>query len=146
MWIVPGKKTSSSGAALAALLVPIAVGVLHGGPALAQGDRDVTPLVRITPDYPARALARDLEGEVVLEFTITAEGATKDIRVLESSDAIFEEPSIYALSRWRYSPPMIDGSAVEIVGVRTVITFALHDDLPPPQPGSPLIATPDEEE
>jgi TonB family protein len=146
------KKVLLSTAALGALFVPIAVGVLRAGPALAQDDQDVIPLVRIAPDYPPEALRQGLEGRVILEFTVTAEGAIKDISVVESSAPIFEEPSIRALSRWRYSPRVIDGSAVERVGIQTVISFALKRDEPapgpgnPPAPGSPLIATPDEDE
>jgi protein TonB len=132
-----------SATALGALLVPIAVGVLRGAPAMAQDDIEAIPLVRIAPDYPPRALARDLEGEVTLEFTITAEGATRDIHVVEASATIFEEPAIRAVSRWRYSPRVVDGSAVEIVGVRATITFDLERDAP--APGSPLGIAPDEE-
>jgi protein TonB len=121
----PFKKPLLSAAALGALVVPVAVGVLRGAPAMAQDDTDAVPLVRIAPDYPPRALARDLEGQVTLEFTIGAEGTTKDIHVIESSDPIFEEPAVSAVSRWRYSPRVVDGSAVEIVGVRAVITFEI---------------------
>jgi TonB family protein len=146
------KRVLLSAAALGALLVPIAVGVLRGAPALAQDDRDVIPLVRIAPDYPPGASAQGLEGHVVLEFTITAEGVTRDIHVVESSAPIFEEPAIRAVSRWRYSPRVIDGAAVERAGVHTVIRFALERDAPapgpgnPPTPGSPLVITPDDEE
>jgi TonB family protein len=146
------KKVSLSAAVLATLLVPIAVGVLSGSPALAQDDRDVIPLVRIAPDYPPEASAQGLEGHVILEFTITAEGATKDIVVVESTAPIFDEPAIRAVSRWRYLPRTVDGGAVERVGVQTVIRFALRSYEPvpgpgnPPAPGSPLVTTPDDEE
>jgi TonB family protein len=146
------KRVLLSTAGLAALLVPIAVGVLRGGPAMAQDDRDVIPLVRIAPDYPTEALQQRLEGHVILEFTITAEGTTKDISVAESSSPIFEEAAVKAVSRWRYSPRMIDGAGVERPDVRTVIRFALEPGAPPPgpgnppTPGTPLTVTPDEEE
>ena len=144
------KKALLTSAALGALVVPIAVGVLHGAPALAQSDRDVIPLVRIAPDYPPGASAQGLEGHVILEFTITAEGTTQDIRVVESSAPIFEAPAVAAVGRWRYSPRMVDGAGVERPGVKTVIRFALNRDEPPPgpanppQPGAPLTITPDE--
>jgi TonB family protein len=144
------KKTLLSAAAFGALVVPIAVGVLRGTPAEAQDDRDVIPLVRIAPDYPPEAVQQGLEGHVILEFTITAEGMTKDIVVAESSAPIFDQAAIDAVSKWRYSPRMIDGAGVDRPGTRTVIRFALDRDEPPPgpanppQPGAPLTATPDE--
>jgi TonB family protein len=136
------------------LVVPVAVGVLRGGSALAQENAqtntDAIPLVRIAPDYPPEAAQQGLEGHVVLEFTITAEGTTKDISVVESSAPIFEEPAITAVRRWRYSPRVIDGAGVERPGIHTVIRFALAHEGPPPGPnnppqaGAPLIATPDD--
>jgi TonB family protein len=138
------------------LAVPIAVGVLRGGSALAQGNpqsnTDVIPLVRIAPDYPPEAAQQGLEGQVVLEFTITVEGTTKDITVVESSAPIFEQPAIAAVGKWRYSPRIVNGAGVESPGIHTVIRFALDRGGPPPgpanppQPGAPLIATPDDPE
>jgi TonB family protein len=136
--------------------VPIAVGVLRGGSALAQGNpqsnTDVIPLVRIAPDYPPETAQQGLEGQVVLEFTITVEGTTKDITVVESSAPIFEQPAIAAVGKWRYSPRIVNGAGVESPGIHTVIRFALDRGGPPPgpanppQPGAPLIATPDDPE
>jgi protein TonB len=105
--------------ALVTLLTPIVFGV-------AQGDRNLIPLVRIAPIYPPSALAAKLEGEVNLEFTIAANGTTKDIVVIESTAPEFEEPAITALQRWRYAPATAnDGQPVEVPGVRTMIRFAL---------------------
>ena len=149
-------KASLTAALLATLLVPLATGVLRGGSALAQdnppGDRDVIPLVRIAPDYPSEALTQRLEGQVILEFTITAEGTTKDISVVESTSPIFEQSAIAAVGRWRYSPRIVDGAGVERVGVKTSIRFALAPEGPPPgpanppQPGQPVVVTPDDPE
>jgi protein TonB len=111
--------------------------------------------VRIAPDYPPEAVAQKLEGRVVLEFTITAQGTTKDISVVESSAPVFEQSAIAAVSRWRYSPRVVDGGGVESPGIHTVIRFALEQEQQerpppgpdnPPQPGDPLIATPDDPE
>jgi TonB family protein len=144
------KKVLLSTATLGTLAVPIAIGMLRGAPAMAQDDRDVIPLVRIAPDYPPEAVQQRLEGHVILEFTITAEGTTKDITVAESSSPIFDEAAIKAVSRWRYSPRLVDGAGVERPGTRTVIRFALAPEgqppgpANPPTPGSPLVTTPDD--
>jgi len=126
------KKVLLAGAALGALVVPVAVGLMTGSAALAQDTADVLPLVRIAPDYPAEAVAQGLEGQVLLEFTIARDGTTKDIRVIESSSPLFEEPSIRALRRWRYMPRTVDGEPVETTGTQTIIEFALERDEPAP--------------
>lgn len=139
------KKTLFGAAALGALLVPVVVGVVTGRPAFAQDDADVLPLVRIAPDYPAEAVRQGLEGRVILEFTITAEGTTKDISVVESSSPLFEQPAIAALDRWRYMPQTVDGEAVERTGIHTMIRFVLDRDepAPTPTPGQPVVVRPD---
>jgi TonB family protein len=112
-----------------------AVPVIFG--AAAQGGAEPRPLVRIAPDYPTEALAARREGEVQLEFTIAANGTTKDIVVVDSSSPEFEEPAVAALSRWRYSPtnvecdgpvctPIANAVAEERRGVRTVIRWQLE--------------------
>jgi TonB family protein len=114
--------------ALATVMLPIVFGAVSGR-IEAQGNptppADPMPLVRIAPNYPPQALAAGLDGEVTLEFTIAANGTTKDIFVVESSTPEFEEPAIVALSRWRYQPQTDSGPPVERPGMRTVIRFQL---------------------
>jgi bla regulator protein blaR1 len=106
--------------ALVTMLVPIVFG-------MAQGDRNLIPIVRINPNYPPSALAAKLEGEVNLQFTIAANGTTKNIVVVESTTPEFEAPAIAALQRWRYAPATTaDGQGVEVPGVRTIIRFSLE--------------------
>lgn len=90
-------------------------------------DRDVMPLVRINPDYPPRALSRNLEGWVQVQFTITATGTVKDASVIKSSNPIFEEAAIKAILRWRYNPKIENGEGVERVGMQTILRFELED-------------------
>jgi TonB family protein len=104
--------------ALTALLTPIVFG-------MAQGDRAYVPLVRINPEYPPSALAARLEGEVSLQFTIAANGAVKDVVVVDSTAPEFEAPAMAALQRWRYQPVTENDQPVEVPGVRTIIRFAL---------------------
>jgi TonB family protein len=111
-----------------------AVPVIFG--AAAQGGAEPRPLVRIQPDYPVDALAARREGEVELEFTIAANGTTKDIVVVDSSSPEFEAPAVAALTKWRYSPtnvvcdgpvctPIPNAVAEERHNVRTVLRWQL---------------------
>jgi protein TonB len=88
-------------------------------------DGEYLPIVKVAPVYPQRALARRLEGHVVLEFIVTRTGTVKDIVVVDSSAPIFEQPAIEAAEKFRYKPRVIDGEAVEVAGVRNVITFKM---------------------
>ena len=132
MSVVPIRKRLLLAAlALATVVAPIFIGAGSSRPAAAQAqarsDRDVVPIVRINPEYPPSALAAQLEGEVNLQFTITATGTTKDIVVVESTTPEFEAPAIAALQKWRYVPASENDQPVEVPGVRTIIRFELAD-------------------
>jgi len=91
-------------------------------------DTDVLPLVRIPPDYPPRALSRGIEGWVTVQFTITETGSVKDAIVVDADPAnVFNDAALAAIARWRYNPRVVNGQAVERVGVQTQIRFELTE-------------------
>lgn len=89
------------------------------------------PAKRVQPRYPADALEYGIEGYAIVEFTITEEGRTKDIRVIESMDSeqrpttVFDQTAIDAASKLGYRPRTIDGVPVETHRVRYKFSFAL---------------------
>lgn len=93
----------------------------------AGSDRDTIPLVRVPPEYPMRALNRGIEGWVIVQFTITGTGSVKDAIVVDSQPKrVFDDAAIKAILRYRYNPKVEGGVAVERVGVRQKIVFALE--------------------
>jgi protein TonB len=93
-------------------------------------DRDVQPIVQVHPDYPQPAISRGVEGWVKVQFTITATGAVKDAFVIDASPrAVFDDAALKAIARWRYNPRIDNGTAVERVGMQTVIRFQLDNQL-----------------
>ena len=91
-------------------------------------DTDVLPLVRIPPEYPPRALARGQEGRVLVQFTISVNGTVKDAIVVRAEPpGVFDNAALASVSRWRYNPRIVNGEAVERVGVQTEIRFELTE-------------------
>jgi protein TonB len=115
--------------------VPVAIPVFRpsfsiaGAPHLGGGpDMDVVPLVRVNPLYPARAQARGIEGWVHLRFTITPQGTTKDIAVLDADPRhYFERAAKSAVRKYKYKPKVEGGVPVERPGVEIVISFELSE-------------------
>jgi protein TonB len=65
----------------------------------------VLPDVHVKPRYPRRALARGLEGHVVVAFTIQLDGTTTDLEIVESQPAkVFDRSALEAVERWRFAP------------------------------------------
>jgi protein TonB len=94
----------------------------------AGSDRDIVPLVRIPPDYPARAQQRGIEGWVLVEFTITPSGTVQEPKVLDADPkGIFDDAALKSIARWKYNPKVENGVAVERRGIRVVLRFDLED-------------------
>jgi protein TonB len=88
-----------------------------------------TPLIKVTPVYPARAGGQP--GEVVVEVKVTASGAVGDARIVESEPrGLFDQAALDAVRRWRYP----EGSARV---VRERITFAAPQATAATPPGGP---------
>jgi len=96
-----------------------------GGMNIAEGD--YLPIVRVAPVYPSRALSRGLEGFVDMSFTVTETGTVKDPIVLQSTSSLFERAATRAVLKFKYKPRVVDGIPVEVVGVKTRISFELED-------------------
>ena len=100
---------------------------MSGGFSLGVGEGDYLPIVKVAPVYPTRAASRGLEGYVIVEFTVTETGSTRDIFVVESSSSLFERAAVDAAGKFKYKPRVIDGNPVAVAGVRNKITFQLED-------------------
>jgi protein TonB len=96
-----------------------------GGVGFGVSDGEYLPIVKVAPVYPARALSRGLEGYVIVEFTVTRSGTTRDAFVVESTSTLFERAAVEAALKFKYKPRVIDGEPVEVPGVRNKITFEI---------------------
>lgn len=91
-------------------------------------DRDAQPLVRIPPQYPERCQARAGARETVfLEFDVTPDGTTTNIRVVDSTNSCFNREAARSVERWKYQPKIVDNEAQWRRGVQTQITFELAE-------------------
>ena len=88
-------------------------------------------VIRVPPDYPREALERKLDGDVTLAFAIDERGSVKNVRVVRSSNSVFETSAIAAASKWKYLPRVAAGKRVAVDGVQTVLRFSMN---PPPTP------------
>jgi len=103
-------------------------------------NRDIVPITRVNPEYPAAGLSQKLEGAVTLRFTIDETGKVQDAEVIKSvickdirtfteckDDDTFKQSALKALSRWQYNPKMENGVAVKREGIQTMLKFQLAD-------------------
>lgn len=101
---------------------------LTGGMGFGTGDGEYLPIVKVAPVYPHSARTRGTEGTCVVEYTVTKQGTTKDIFVVEElcEEKVFRKPSINAAEKFRYKPRVMNGEAVEVPRVRNQFIYKLE--------------------
>lgn len=91
-------------------------------------DRDAQPLVRIPAQYPERCQSRAKAVEnVLVEFDVTPEGTTTNIRVVDSSNSCLNSAATKSVERWKYQPKIVENAAQWRRGVQTNIRFELAE-------------------
>lgn len=97
------------------------------GVSIGAGGGDYLPIAQVAPQYPRNALVQGVEGWVLVEFTIGAEGQVKDPRILKSEPpGIFDESALSAVKRFRFKPRTVGTTPVEVSGVQNRIKFRLQ--------------------
>ena len=91
-------------------------------------DGSYVPIFQVPPVYPRRALERGIEGCVMLKFTVTKVGSTKEPEVEWSvPPGIFDRAAMRSALKYKYKPQIRDGEAIEVPNVRTIIVFKIED-------------------
>jgi periplasmic protein TonB len=80
---------------------------------------------RIEPVYPEAARKARMQGVVILEAIITADGAVADVKVLKSINPLLDSAAERAVSRWVYRPATLNGRAVSVY-LTVTVNFQLH--------------------
>ena len=92
-------------------------------------DGEYLPIIKVQPVYPRRALARGIEGHVIVEFVVTETGSVRDPVVIEAQPpGIFDRAALAAALKFKYKPKMVDGQPVAVSGVQNIIRFQLEDE------------------
>lgn len=75
---------------------------------------------RVEPEYPPIARSARMTGTVVLDAVIRKDGTVSDVKVVKSTNALFEQPSIDAVRQWQFTPFQYD------VVLTVSVTFVLR--------------------
>jgi periplasmic protein TonB len=83
---------------------------------------------KVEPIYPELAKRARVQGSVVLEATIDERGNVSSIRLVKGHP-LLNQAAIDALSKWIYSPTLLNGEPVPVRGTVT-INFVLTTNAP----------------
>jgi TonB family protein len=84
------------------------------------------PIHQERPVYTPEAMAAHIEGSVLLESVVRADGSVGDVRVIEPFDTQYglDQQAVEALKRWTWNPGTKDGKPVQ-VAVQVQMTLTL---------------------
>lgn len=94
-------------------------------PAPAFDSRQYQPLSKEAPDYPERALDKNIEGDCSVEYTVNIQGRVENPKVLDGCHPLFMRPSLAAANTFRYQPRMVDGKPVPVPAVRNTFHYRI---------------------
>lgn len=77
-------------------------------------------LHKVAPVYPEEARKNRIQGKVVSEALIDRHGDVVDVKVIETADEIFNQPTIDAITQWTFEPATKDGEPVDVIYTLTV--------------------------
>jgi periplasmic protein TonB len=77
---------------------------------------------KVDPIYPPEARARHIQGDVLLEGTITRQGDVTGLQPVKG-DPLLVEAAMEAVKQWKYKPYKLNGQPVD---VSTTFKISFH--------------------
>lgn len=94
------------------------------GPVRVGGNVKQPKLVHMEqPHYPPEAKRSHIEGVVMVEATLTADGSVEQVKVISGPPEL-TQAAADAVSHWKYEPTYLNGKAVPVI-LSARITFSL---------------------
>ncbi len=75
---------------------------------------------RVEPVYPEIAKQTGVSGIVMLEVLVNEEGMVENVRVIRGYP-LLDQAAIDAVRQWRYAPTTLNGVAVPVIAIQTVV-------------------------
>lgn len=89
----------------------------------------VVPLRVVQPVYPFKAVMREIEGHVLVQFSIGENGRVVNPVVLESEPGrIFDKAALDAIMRFRFQPRTLDQVSYVVQDMQLRFAFRLEPD------------------
>jgi TonB family protein len=93
--------------------------VMESSPTAAEGSL----VRRVEPQYPEAARQQNIQGTVVLEAHINAQGGVQDVQMV-SGPGLLAQAATDAVKQWKFKPRLVNGTPVEMQ-TRITLNFRL---------------------
>ncbi|MBT4162916.1 MAG: TonB family protein [Gammaproteobacteria bacterium] len=87
---------------------------------------DLMPMYVVQPVYPLSAAMREIEGFVIVEFSVRENGTVVNPMVVQSEPkVVFDEAALHAVTRFKFKPREVGGETVSVEKVQLKFSFNL---------------------
>ncbi|HUP30857.1 MAG TPA: energy transducer TonB [Usitatibacter sp.] len=83
--------------------------------------REYKAAYRVEPSFPPQAIRQGLNGRVIAHVVVTPAGSVSEVRIISSTNRLFDREVIRALSQWKFNP-----EPVGFIGEYEIV-FSLKD-------------------
>lgn len=91
--------------------------------------QDLMPIYVVQPAYPFRAVLREIQGFVLVNFNVRANGTVQNPVVVESEPGdLFDDAALSAVVKFKFQPRMVGGDALAVNNVQLRFVFRLEAD------------------
>jgi periplasmic protein TonB len=66
--------------------------------------REYKAAYRVEPSFPPQAIRQGLSGRVIAHVVVTPGGSVTEVRIISSTNRLFDREVVRALSQWRFNP------------------------------------------
>ena len=81
------------------------------------------------PIYPADARAAGVQGNVVVRYDVSANGAVRNAQIESAQPpGVFDEAALAAVRSWKYNPQIRDGEPQAVRNILSTVRFRLDDE------------------
>ncbi len=78
------------------------------------------PVSQVAPAYALDLRQSDVEGEVVVSFTINASGDVINPAIVSTTDRDLDHSTLAAVRKWKFAPAMKDGVAISVKALQPI--------------------------
>jgi protein TonB len=76
------------------------------------------------PVYPSELQERGIQGQVTVQYDVTAQGLVTNARVIRSDPVgVFDDAALQAVTSWTFRPQIRDGQAQEVRDIASNLMF-----------------------
>ena len=87
---------------------------------------DLMTMLVVQPIYPLAAVMREIEGFVVVEFSVRENGTVSNPIVIDSQpEVLFDEAALKAVTKFKFKPREVGGDSISVNNVQLKFAFTL---------------------